>query len=176
MKAGYEKQLADAKNAYQREIDAAIARAEAAEKKCAAQRETINRLDHKVNPQRYQLSSGAELSDMRFFNPNPCTYTLKIWTKVGEIEHNAVAYLSDNDSRLTAYRNGDLTAHELVNELFPSDEQVSTEQSRLLEATIELLSGGPAQAHVGTGGGGSTASDSRWDGKNRNDFRPKRKR
>jgi hypothetical protein len=175
MKAGYEKQLADAKNAYQREIDAAIARAEAAEKKCAAQRETINRLDRKVNPHRYQLSSGAELSDMRFFSPNSYTYTLKIWTKVGEIEHNAVAYLSDNDSRLTAYRKGDLTAHELVNELFPSDEQVNAEQSHLLESTIELLSGGPAQAHVGTGGGGSTASDSRWDGKTRDDFRPKRR-
>jgi hypothetical protein len=170
-----QKQLADAKNAYQREIDAAIARAEAAEKKCAAQRETINRLDRKVNPHRYQLSSGAELSDMRFFNPNPYTYMLKIWTKVGEIEHNAVAYLNDNDSRLAAYRNGDLTAHELVNELFPSDEQVNAEQSRLLESTIELLSGGPAQAHVGTGGGGSTASDSRWDGKTRDDFRPKRR-
>jgi hypothetical protein len=50
MKTGYEKQLAEAKNAYQREIDAAIARTEAAEKKCAAQRETINRLDRKVNP------------------------------------------------------------------------------------------------------------------------------
>jgi hypothetical protein len=155
MKAGYEKQLADAKNAYQRE--------------------TINRLDRKVNQHRYQLSSGAELSNMRFFSPNSYTYTLKIWTKVGEIEHNAVAYLSDNDTRLTAYRNGDLTAYELVNELFPSDEQVNAEQSRLLESTIELLSGGPAQAHVGTGGGGSTASDSRWDGKTRDDFRPKRR-
>jgi hypothetical protein len=51
--------------------------------------------------------------------------------------------LSDNDTRLTAYRNGELTAHELVNELFPSDEQVNAEQSHLLESTIELLSGGP---------------------------------
>jgi hypothetical protein len=76
---------------------------------------------------------------------------------------------------LTAYRNGELTDHELVNELFQSDEQVNAEQSRLLESAIELLSGGPAQAHVGTGGGGSTASDSRWDGKTRDDFRPKRR-
>jgi hypothetical protein len=38
-----------------------------------------------------------------------------------------------------------------------------------------MFIGGPTQAHVGTGGGGSTASDSRWDGKTRDDFRPKRR-
>jgi hypothetical protein len=76
---------------------------------------------------------------------------------------------------LAAYRNGELTDHELVNELFPSDEQVNAKQSHLFESTIELLSSGPAQAHVGTGGGGSTASNSRWDGKTRDDFRPKRR-
>jgi hypothetical protein len=175
MKAANEKQITEAKDSYKREISSAIARAEKAERTSADKDRIIEQLDRQVNPHRYQLSSGAELSDMRFFNPNPYTYTLKIWTKVGELEHNAVAYLSNNDSRLTAYRNGELTDHELVNELFQSDEQVNAEQSRLLESAIELLSGGPAQAHVGTGGGGSTASDSRWDGKTRDDFRPKRR-
>jgi hypothetical protein len=49
---------------------------------------------------------------------------------------------------------GELTEQEFVNKLFRADEQVNAEQSHLLESTIELLSGGPAQVHVGTGGGG----------------------
>jgi hypothetical protein len=175
MKADFEEQLAEVKIGYQRKLDTAIARAETAEKKCIAQQETIKRLDRQVNPHRYQLTSGAELSGMRFFNPNPYTYSLKIWTKVGAIEHNAIVYLSDTDIRLKAYRAGDLTDCELVNALFLSEEQVNAEQSRLLESSIELLSGGPAQAHVSTGGGGESGSDSRWDGKTRDDFRPKRR-
>jgi hypothetical protein len=127
MRSTYEKRLADAKCGYQREIDAAIARAQAAEKKCVEQKEIVKRLDRQVNPHRYQLSSGAELSGMTFFCPNPYTYTLRIWTKVGDIEHNAVAYLMDNDNRLTAYHNDELTAYELVNELFPPDKQVNAD-------------------------------------------------
>lgn len=35
--------------------------------------------------------------------------TLKIWTKVMEIEHTAVTYFSDSDKRLNAFNNGELT-------------------------------------------------------------------
>lgn len=84
------------------EIDAAIRRAEIAERKAAEkeaviekQKNRIEELDRKANPQRYRLSSGAELIGHRFLGNNPYTVTLKIWTKVKEIEHTAVTYLSD---------------------------------------------------------------------------------
>ena len=57
--------------------------------------------------------------------------------------------------------NGELTKHELVNEIFTLFEQVSHVQVQLLAVTFEMLSGGPAQTHVGTGGGGSS-SDMPW--------------
>lgn len=39
--------------------------------------------------------------------------------------------------------------------LFEPFEQVSQIQAQLLGATFEMLSGGPAQTHIGTGGGGA---------------------
>ena len=38
-------------------------------------------------------------------------------------------------------------------------------QAQLLDASLGLMAGGPAQAHVGTGGGGSS-SDMPWGKKN----------
>ena len=73
------------------------------------QKNRIDELDRKANPQRYRLSSGAELIGHRFLGNNPYTVTLKIWTKVKEIEHTAVTYLSDSDKRLHAFINGELT-------------------------------------------------------------------
>jgi hypothetical protein len=64
------------------------------------------------------------------------------------------------------YLNGELTDHELVNEIFEPFEQVNQVQAQLLGATFEMLSGGPAQTHVGTGGGGSS-SDMPWGEKRR---------
>jgi len=55
------------------------------------------------------------------------------------------------------YQNGELTDYELINEIFEPFEQVSQVQAQLLGATFELLSGGPAQTHVGTGVGGSSS-------------------
>lgn len=65
------------------------------------------------------------------------------------------------------YLNGEFTEYELVNEIFEPFEQVSQIQAQLLGATFEMLSGGPAQTHVGTGGGGSS-SDMPW-GEKKND-------
>ena len=65
------------------------------------------------------------------------------------------------------YLNGKLTEYELVNDIFEPFEQVSQIQAQLLGATFEMLSGGPAQTHVGTGGSGSS-SDMPW-GEKKND-------
>lgn len=168
LKQKHESDIAKLRNGYQKEIDAAIRRAEIAEQKSVEnetvierQKNRIDELDRKVNPQRYRLSSGAELIGHRFLGNNLYTVTLKIWTKVKEIEHSAVTYLSDSDKRLHAFCNGELTEHEFVNACFSAAEQVSEIQAKLLSAAIELATGGSAQPHVGTGGGGST-SDMPW--------------
>ena len=103
-------------NGYQKEIDAAIRRAEIADRKVAEkeavierQKNRIDELDRKANPQRYLLSSGAELIGHRFLGNNPYTVTLKIWTKIKDIEHTAVTYLCDIDKRLKAFSKGELT-------------------------------------------------------------------
>ena len=160
----HESDIAKMRNGYQKEIDIAIRRAEIAERKVAEkeavierQKNRIDELDCKANPQRYRLSSGAELIGHRFLGNNPYTVTLKIWTKVKEIEHTAVTYLSDSDKRLHAFSNGELTEHEFINACFSAAEQVSEIQANLLGAAIELAAGGSAQPYVGTGGGGSTS-------------------
>lgn len=169
----HESDIAKLRNGYQKEIEAAIRRAEIAERKAAdkeavieRQKNRIDELDHKANPQRYRLSSGAELIGHRFFGNNPYTVTLKIWTKVKDIEHTAVAYLSDSDKRLHAFSNGELTEHEFVNACFSAAEQVNEIQANLLSAAIEVATGGSAQPHVGTSGGGST-SEFPWRDKDR---------
>ena len=164
LKQKHESDMAKMRNGYQKEIDAAIRRAEIAERKVAEkeavierQKSRIDELDRKVNQQRYRLSSGAELIGHRFLGNNPYTVTLKIWTKVKDIEHTAVTYLSDSDKRLHAFSNGELTEHEFINACFSAAEQVSEIQANLLGAAIELAAGGSAQPYVGTGGGGSTS-------------------
>ena len=174
LKQKYESDIAKLKNGYQKEIDTAIRHAEIAEWKAAEkdavierQKNRIEELDRKANPQRYRLSSGAELIGYRFLGNNPYTVTLKIWTKVKNIEHTAVTYLSDSDKRLKAFGNGELTEHEFVNACFSAAEQVSEIQANLLSAAIELATGGTAQPYVGTGGGGST-SELPWRDKDKN--------
>ena len=76
----HESGIAKLRNGYQKEIEAAIRRAEIAEWKAAIERQKnrIDELDRKANPQRYRLSSGAELIGHRFLGNNPYTVTLKI--------------------------------------------------------------------------------------------------
>lgn len=62
---------------------------------------------------------------------------------------------------------GELTDEEFVNAVFEPQEQVNVAQAQLLEAAFMLASGGPTQAHSGTGGGGSQ-SDLPWGEKGRN--------
>ena len=155
LKQKHESDIAKLRNDYQKE--AIIER----------QKNRIDELDRKANPQRYRLSSEAKLIGHRFLGNNPYAVTLKIWTKVKEIEHTAVTYLSDSDKRLHAFSNGELTEHEFINACFSAAEQVNEIQANLLSAAIELATEGSAQPHVGTGGGGST-SELPWRDKDKN--------
>ena len=85
----HKSEIGKLRNGYQKEIDAAIRRAETAERQSKEkdtvidrQRKQIGLLDRKVNPQRYSLSSGAKLVRTNVSNyRNP---SLHIWTRVGE--------------------------------------------------------------------------------------------
>lgn len=112
-------------------------------------------LDRLAYPQRYRLSSGAELDHI--FVPNYRNPSLHIWTKVGVVLFDDTKYDIPYDTAQKHFR-GELTDEEFVNAVFEPQEQVSEVQAQLLEATFMLASGGPAQAHVGTGGGGSQSN------------------
>ena len=157
-KSGIEK----LRNGYQKEIDAAIRRAEAAERQFKEkdaiidrQRKQICLLNRKANPQRYSLSSGAELVRVNVSNyRNP---SLHIWTRVGEELFENIKFQIDYDVAQRHF-NGQITDEEFVNAVFEPQEQVNDIQTQLLGAAFMLTSGGPAQAHVGTGGGGSSSA------------------
>ena len=156
------------RNGYQAEIDAAIRRAETAEQQSeekdaviGRQRKQIDLLDRKANPQRYSLSSGAELVRINVSNyRNP---SLHIWTRVGEELFEDTKFQIDYDVALKHF-NGLLTDEEFVNAVFEPQEQVNEVQAQLLGAAFMLVSGGPAEVHVGTGGGGAS-SELPWNDK-----------
>ncbi|EOS15028.1 hypothetical protein C802_01045 [Phocaeicola sartorii] len=160
-KSGIEK----LRNSYQKEIDAAIRRAEAAERQSeekdaviGRQRKQIDLLDRKANPQRYSLSSGAELVRISVSNyRNP---SLHIWTRVGEKLFEDTKFHIDYDVAQRHF-NGQITDEEFVNAVFEPQEQVSVRQAELLEVTFTLAAGGQAEVHVGTGSG-SSSSDLMW--------------
>jgi hypothetical protein len=167
MKQAHQSQVAQLKDGYQREIQAAIARAEKAEHSAEAKDRKIEELDRQAHPERYRLTSGATLT--RFFIPSYLNPDLVITTRVGDIEYDARKY--DIPYRLAqAHLHGQLTDWELVNELFAPAEQINQEQADLLGVTLELLSGGPTQVHIGTGCSGASGGESRWDGKKKDDF------
>lgn len=118
----------------------------------------IARLDRLAYPQRYRLSSGAELD--RIFVPNYLHPSLHIWTRVGDERFDDIKYDILYDIAQKHYR-GELTDEEFVNAVFEPQEQVSEAQARLIGAAFMLASGGLTQAHVGTGNGGSQ-SDLPW--------------
>lgn len=113
----------------------------------------IAKLDRLAYPQRYRLSSGAELA--RIFVPNYRNPSLHIWTKVGNALFDDTKYDIPYDTAQKHFC-GELTDEEFVNAVFEPQEQV-----QLLDVTFILASGGPAQVHVGTGSGGSQ-SDMPW--------------
>lgn len=112
----------------------------------------IASLDRLAYPQRYHLSSGVELD--RIFIPNYLNPSLHIWTKVGDELFENTKYSISYDTAQRHLRS-ELTDEEFVNAVFKPQEQVSEVQAQLLNVAVMLVSGGSAQAHVGTGGGGS---------------------
>ena len=165
------------RNGYQKEIDKAIHRAETAERQFKEkdaiidrQRKQISLLDRKANPQRYSLSSGAELVRVNVSNyRNP---SLHIWTRVGDELFDNIKFQIDYDVAQRHF-NGQITNEEFVNAVFDPQEQVNGKQAELLGAVFTLAAGGPAEVHVGTGSGGSS-SDLPWgEQKNKQSYRKK---
>ena len=164
----HKSEIGKLRNGYQAEIDKAIRRAETAERQSEEkdavidrQRKLIDRLDRMANPQRYSLSSGAELVRINVSNyRNP---SLHIWTRVGEELYEDTRFQIDYDVAQRHFK-GLITDEEFVNAVFEPQEQVSGKQAELLGAAFTLAAGGPAEVHVGTGGGGST-SDLPWNTK-----------
>lgn len=108
-------------------------------------------LDRKANPQRYSLSSGAELVRINVSNyRNP---SLHIWTRVGDELFENIKFQIDYDVAQSHF-NGQITDEEFVNAVFDPQEQVNGKQAELLGAVFTLAAGGPAEVHVGTGSGG----------------------
>lgn len=166
----YKSEIGKLRNGYQKEIDKAIHQAEAAERQFKEkdaiidrQRKQISLLDRKANPQRYSLSSGAELVRINVSNyRNP---SLHIWTRVGEELYEDTKFQIDYDVAQRHF-NRQITDEEFVNAVFEPQDQVNGKQAELLGAAFTLAAGGQAEVHVGTGGGGSS-SDLPW-GKQKN--------
>ena len=182
LKEQHKAELAKYRNSYMVEIDKSIKRAEIAERKNIAheatiekQKQCIETLDRKANPHRYCLSSGATLIGIRMSPRHSNIPNLRIQTKVENETFEDAKYFEWYNPVIQKYLNGELTEYELVNEIFEPFEQVSQIQAQLLGATFEMLSGGPAQTHVGTGGGGSS-SDMPWGERKKDNNTSRRKR
>lgn len=164
----HKSEIEQLRNGYQKEIDKAIYRAETVERQSKEkdavidkQRQRIGQLDRKANPQRYRLSSGAEL--VRINVPNYRNPSLHICTRVGNEVFEETKFQIDYNVA-QAHFNRQITDEEFVNTIFEPQEQVNEIQANLLGTAFELAIGGPAQAHVGTGGGGSS-SELAWNDK-----------
>ena len=164
----HKQELAKLRNGYQAEIDKAIKEAESLRKtiqskdaRIARQEKRIAELDRQATPQRYRLSSGAELVKVNISNYN--NPSLHIWTQVGEERFDDVKFQIDYNLAQQHF-NRHITDEELVNAVFEPQEQVSPAQMDLLGAAFMLATGGPAQTRIGIGAGGSH-SDLPWDGK-----------
>ncbi len=182
--AQHKQDHANLRNGYQTEIDKAIAKAEKAENDAATKQSAIEQRDQTIAardktisdknaeikrlhrlayPERYTLSSGAKLIGLHI---NRTSDSVSFDTQVGTENFHQYEPQMDRHTLQRFYK-GELTNEELVNALFEPWEQVNEVQAKLLGAAFELACGGPAQAHVGTGGGGSTQSETGWDGKKR---------
>lgn len=171
--------IAKLRNGYQKEISAAIHRAETVEKNIIEKERIIERqqkeieaLDRKANPQRYRLSSGAEL--LRINVANYHHPSLHIWTRVGDALFEDTKFLIDYNTA-QAHLNGQITDEEFVNAVFEPQEQVNEAQINLLGAAFEIAIGGQAQVHVGTGSG-SSSSELPWNDKDTKKHTPIKRR
>lgn len=160
------------RDGYKREIEAAVKRAERAEVACAAKDKRIEQLDRELHPDRYRLSSGAELTS--WWIPNRRNPSLSIWTKFNGEEYHTGGFTIP-DRLLRALDSGSMTIHELTNAITSPFDQVAESQHHLLATMLQTAAGGDPTLHTGNGGG-SSDSDLRWDGRNPNDYKPKRRK
>ena len=134
------------RNGCQAEIDKAIHRVEAIERQSKEkdtvidkQRKQISLLYRKANPQRYSLSSGAELVRLNvpnYQNPSP-----HIRTRVGDDFFENIKFQINYDVAQRHF-NGQITDEEFVNAVFGPQEQVNGKQAELLGLLSLLLSEG----------------------------------
>lgn len=87
--------------------------------------------------------------------------SIHIWTDVQGEKYDAREYIDTINPIWQEYLKGTATVYELVNDIFAPQEQVNEAQADLLDATLILATGDPAQVHAGTGAGGSS-SDLPW--------------
>lgn len=134
------------RNDCQAETDKAIHRVEATERQSKEkdtvidrQRKQINLLDSKANPQRYSLSSGAEL--VRLNVPNYRNPPLHIRTRVGDDFFENIKFQINYDVAQRHF-NGQITNEEFANTVFEPQEQVNGKQAELLGLLSLLLSEG----------------------------------
>ena len=147
------------RNAYQAEITKLQKDREKFLAKIKEQNRVNQKLHRLVYPERYKLSTGAELKSFRIPNildPYACITTLFH----GRLFDN-MTYMGDN--LLKQYEDGELTEEEVVNKLFSPWEQIDKSQYPLLAQMLQTASGGVATPQVGTGSGGSYDQSS-WDG------------
>ena len=178
LQALHKTEIEQLRNGYQKEIGKAISRAETAERQSKEkdsvidrQKQCIYQLDRKANPLRYRLSSGAEL--VHHFIPNYNHPSLHIWTKVGNEEYDDSKSVDWLNPIWDSFTKGEATIYELINDVFEPWEQVNEVQANLLGVAFELASGGPAQAHIGTGSGGSSSELPWGEQKNKQGYRRK---
>ena len=167
----HKQELARLRSGYQAEIGKAIKEAEDLRKtiqskdaRIEQQSQRIAELDRQANPQRYRLSSGAELEYFNIPNLGASMPSIHIWTDVQGEKYDVREYIDTINPVWQDYLKGEATVYELINDVFEPQEQVSQAQIDLLGAAFILATAGPAQTRVGTGAGGSH-SDLSWNGK-----------
>lgn len=160
------------RNSYQKEIEAATKHVAEWESCYNAEHNRAKELHRKAYPERYRLSSGAEL--VSGWIPNRMYQSLSITTLFHGNEFKNTSYnLSQN--LLDKYDSGVITLHELANELFEPWEQVDESQHSFLAVALQTAAGGIPTPHVGSGSGGSS-SDLPWNDNDKDKFRrPKSK-
>lgn len=153
-------------NSYQKEIDAATKRVAEWEARYNVEHNRAKELHRLAYPERYLLSSGAQL--VSGWIPNRMYPSLSITALFHGNEFKNTSYnLPQN--LLNKYDSGAITLHELVNELFEPWKQVDESQHSLLAIALQTAAGGIPTPHVGTGAGGSS-SDLPWNDNDKNKF------
>ena len=162
LKEKHRGEIEQLRNGYQKEIDKVIRMAEKADRQSKEKDSVIDKLnvrieqlDRKANPQRYSLSSGAEL--VHHFIPNYNNPSLHIWTQVGNEKYDSIKHVDWLNPIWESFTKDEATIYELINDVFEPQEQVNEAQANLLGVAFELAIGGQAQVHVGTGSGVSSS-------------------